>query len=128
MLWLLGVLDLPHVGPVFGDLVREPAGRNRICLCTTLGPLAAYRYRRAPGDVHHSLFRIVGRRAEKVAGYPGLLRNREPGGTMAGAIPAGNALDHATPRSNLSAARAGFHARLSRALSTLLQFVRTDFP
>ena len=54
------VLVLSDVGPVPGDLVRQPSRGDRVRLRAALGPLAASGQSGVHRDVHHSLLRPAG--------------------------------------------------------------------
>ena len=68
LLRLHRVLDLPHVGPVPGDLVRQPAGGDRLRLRAALGPLAAGGQGGVHRDVHHPVLRAARRGARRRSG------------------------------------------------------------
>jgi len=114
------------MGSVFGDLVRKPAGGDRLCLCPALGPLAADWRGGGLGNVHHSVLRTAGCQTEEGPGEPGILCHCESGGPLAGAVPAGDALGERAAGSLPRPAGAGSDLPVSRSVPAHLRLVRPE--
>ena len=96
---LHGVLDLSHVGPVPGDLVRQHARGDRIRLLAAVGPLAAGRQGWCSRDVHRARSSACsGVAPKKVRVTFGFFASDQPGLALARALPAGDAVGDARSR------------------------------
>src|SRR2546422_11734763 len=88
-----GVLGLPHVGAVPGDLVREPAGGDLFHLLPPHRPMEAGGRGGVLPGARDSVRRPAGGEAEEVSAHPARVRRDEPRRHLAGALSRDRAVD-----------------------------------
>ena len=125
---LHGVLGLPDVVAIPGDLVRQPSRGDRLRLRPALGPLAAGGSGGVPRDVRDPVHRPHRRGSQEVPPHAGDLHHSQPPGPLARALPAGPALGLHRRRPAGRAPRARPDPRASGALPGGVRALRPHLP